>query len=224
LIHDTSEFGYGRADFISPEEEEFFFSRVSGFMTLMRRIALEAVAQVLTPIVQASVEFMGRSLELSLETDVTQLLNLAELLEDGVIDFETFYWLCNSSVTHDADLQAEFLNAFIGAPNAPNRLAWPLEEYAKTPSTHGFLDFAAIIVKIRSFVITKRGYVGTGPHRIESGDLVCVLLGCPVPLIIRKQESNFIVVGEAYVYGMMHGETIDELESGRLELEALIFE
>ncbi|KAE9373140.1 HET-domain-containing protein [Stipitochalara longipes BDJ] len=202
LIHDASGFGYGGADFISPKEEEFFFSRASGFMTLMRRIALEAVAQ----------------------TDVAQLLNLDKLLENEVVDFETLYWLCNSSVTHDPDLRTAFLDAFIGAPDAPNRLAWPLEEYAKTSSTHGFLDFAATIVKIRSFVITKRGYVGTGPHRIERGDLVCVLLGCPVPLIIRKQGSNFIVVGEAYIYGMMHGEMIDELESGRFELETLIFE
>jgi hypothetical protein len=115
-------------------------------------------------------------------------------------------------------------SAFIGPPHAPNRLAWHLEDYASKSSTHGFFDFVATIVKIRSFVTTKRGYVGTGPNRVKSGDLVCVLLGSLVPLIIRKQGSNFIVVREAYVYGMMHGEMIDELESGRLELETLILE
>ncbi|KAN0098846.1 HET domain containing protein [Hyaloscypha variabilis] len=224
LIHDSSGFGYGRADFISPTEEEFFYSRASGFMTLMRRIALEAVGQILAPIVRANMEFMGRGLVLSLETDMTKILNMATLLEESVIDFETFYWLCNSSVTHDAELRTKLLNAFIGPPHAPNRLAWHLEDYASKSSTHGFFDFVATIVKIRSFVTTKRGYVGTGPNRVGSGDLVCVLLGCPVPLIIRKQGSNFIVVGEAYVYGMMHGEMIDELESGRLELETLILE
>ncbi len=51
---------------------------------------------------------------------------------------------------------------------------------------------------------------GVGPGGSERGDLVCVLLGCSVPVVLGKatRKGLYRVVGEAYVHGIMEGETM----------------
>lgn len=45
---------------------------------------------------------------------------------------------------------------------------------------------------------------------MQSGDLICILLGIEVPLILRPvQTGTYILIGDAYVYGIMHGEHMD---------------
>jgi hypothetical protein len=222
IARDASGYGYDRPDFINADKEALFFSNADGFLTLMRLIALEKM--VATGIFQALEQHRGEPVDLSLETDVTQLLNINKLYQSGRFGFEPLYWVCNSSVTCDAELRAGLLSAFIGVEDTPNRLSWPLSDYGMNSRTPGFLDFAAILARVRSLVITERGYIGIGPYQVEKGDLVCVLLGCPVPMIVRKKGLNYILVGEVYVYGMMHGEMIDQLESGKLKLETILLE
>jgi hypothetical protein len=42
-----------------------------------------------------------------------------------------------------------------------------------------------------------------------AGDLVCVLLGCNSPLLLRKNKQNeFHVVGTVYMHGLMYGEAL----------------
>ena len=222
LMRDASGFGHGRPDFINPDAEALFFSHADAFMVIMRRIALQKMA--LTGIFESLAAHRGHPVDVSLEMDVNQLLDLDRVHQSGRIDFETLYWACNSSVTSDPDLRNILLGAFIGDSDASNRLAWPLSEYGRGVNTHGSLDFAAIVVMIRSFIMTKQGYMGRGPYHVESGDRICVLFGCPVPLVIRRRGSNYILVGEAYVYGMMHGEMMDMFERGEFSREMLVFE
>ena len=54
---------------------------------------------------------------------------------------------------------------------------------------------------------------GLGPEESETGDIVCVLYGCSVPVVLRVAEKQRVdgkvlheVVGEAYVHGIMDGE------------------
>ncbi len=57
--------------------------------------------------------------------------------------------------------------------------------------------------------------MGLAPQPAEVGDEVWVLLGCDVPMILRKCDGHYILVGECFVYGMMEGEqTKDLLASG----------
>ena len=42
----------------------------------------------------------------------------------------------------------------------------------------------------RRFFITKRGYMGLAPHATEKGDQVFLVMGCDVPLILRKVMSQ----------------------------------
>ncbi|KAJ8126729.1 hypothetical protein O1611_g6909 [Lasiodiplodia mahajangana] len=55
---------------------------------------------------------------------------------------------------------------------------------------------------------------GLAPQGCKTSDIVCILLGCSVPVVLsrvssRGPESLYKVVGEAYVHGMMDGEALE---------------
>ena len=79
---------------------------------------------------------------------------------------------------------------------------------------------------------TQRGrYMGLAPQDSKHGDLVCVILGCPVPLLFRPVEEgdnssrastigtqHYRLLGECYVDGFMKGKVMDMVDIERREL------
>ena len=66
----------------------------------------------------------------------------------------------------------------------------------------------------RRLVTTERGYVGMALETVEENDVVAVLLGCSMPVVLRKVEGGseqirWQVVGECYVHGIMDGEAME---------------
>lgn len=49
---------------------------------------------------------------------------------------------------------------------------------------------------------------------VESGDLVCIFLGCDVPLILRTIDDYYELVGDCYIDGLMDGQAIEVLAGG----------
>jgi len=70
-----------------------------------------------------------------------------------------------------------------------------------------------------SFFFTEGGYMGFGPHKTSSVDKIFLPFGCPTPLVVRPIEGGekFALVGYCYIYGMMEGEIMAELEQGERE-------
>ena len=52
---------------------------------------------------------------------------------------------------------------------------------------------------------------GLGHPGALTGDNLCLILGCPIPLLLRAREDSYTVVGSAYVQGYMEGEAMDAL-------------
>lgn len=69
----------------------------------------------------------------------------------------------------------------------------------------------------RRFFIVGDGEMGMAPDFAKEGDEVVVLMGCPHPMVFRKEEEGYSVVGEAYVKGYMWGKAIERFERGELE-------
>ena len=71
-------------------------------------------------------------------------------------------------------------------------------------------DFIAAIeasLQFRTLFVTQTGYLGIGPLTMQPDDMVCVLLGCSIPVVIRMEAPNrHILIGECYVHGIMDGE------------------
>jgi hypothetical protein len=75
--------------------------------------------------------------------------------------------------------------------------------------------------------LSRVGYVGWTAHDVQVGDLLIVPWGSKVPLIIRARPphrdgsvpTSYILVGECYIQGWMHGEMLQLLEEGQLAHE-----
>lgn len=58
----------------------------------------------------------------------------------------------------------------------------------------------------RRLITTMDGYVGHAPKEVERGDAVFVLLGCKMPVVLRKVDGKYRLIGECYVHGIMNTE------------------
>jgi hypothetical protein len=50
----------------------------------------------------------------------------------------------------------------------------------------------------KHFYLTEKGLMGFGTHNAQEEDVVVVFLGCNVPVLLRKHDDHYTVVGETY--------------------------
>ncbi|PMD42294.1 hypothetical protein L207DRAFT_381514, partial [Hyaloscypha variabilis F] len=64
----------------------------------------------------------------------------------------------------------------------------------------------------RVFIISSKGYIGLGPPGTQVEDLICILRGGRAPFVLRQGRYPFgrIMIGDAYVHGIMNGEYLEE--------------
>jgi hypothetical protein len=77
---------------------------------------------------------------------------------------------------------------------------------------------AGLMMNRRRFFLSKAGFVGAAPWNSKEGDVVCVLLGCSYPVILRREDDHYVLIGEAYIDDFMNGNAIDGLENGEFVL------
>ncbi|KAK3368022.1 heterokaryon incompatibility protein-domain-containing protein [Podospora didyma] len=59
-------------------------------------------------------------------------------------------------------------------------------------------------------ILSEKGYVGLASSETEAGDVICCLYGGSTPFVLRAVENGIhLLVGEAYVYGIMDGEALE---------------
>lgn len=68
-------------------------------------------------------------------------------------------------------------------------------------------------------MLTDEGHVGKTSYiqKLNSGDLVCVMLGSDVPMAHRQVDNHYEYVANIYLDGIMHGEAIQALENGQVQ-------
>jgi hypothetical protein len=69
------------------------------------------------------------------------------------------------------------------------------------------------------FVEIEGGYLGLAPKGAIVGDIICVLEGCPVPVVLREVDAHFVLVGTSFVEGLMDGETLELYERGEVSTQ-----
>lgn len=72
------------------------------------------------------------------------------------------------------------------------------------------LKAMSLVCKGRRFCTSRKGFMGLAPDIAQVGDKICLVSGCCTPLIIRGDGSNFSLVGESYVHGVMDGELMSD--------------
>ncbi|KAI3326072.1 hypothetical protein HD806DRAFT_489132 [Xylariaceae sp. AK1471] len=79
----------------------------------------------------------------------------------------------------------------------------------------------------RRFFVTENGFFGVGSAGIQERDIVAVVLGLPVPLILRDVADSdpgaksYMLIGECYVHGIMDGELMRAYREAGQETEIL---
>ncbi|XDG08778.1 hypothetical protein ABKA04_008393 [Annulohypoxylon sp. FPYF3050] len=63
---------------------------------------------------------------------------------------------------------------------------------------------------------TDKGYIGLGSALAEAGDQIVVVKGAKVPLIFRPAGSQWMLQGDCFVKGIMHGEAYREHETSQM--------
>jgi hypothetical protein len=69
-------------------------------------------------------------------------------------------------------------------------------------------------------VAKVRGHAVYATESVEKDDVICILLGCHYPVILRGcGEQMYKLVGECYSPHLMQGETMQWLDSGECQIE-----
>lgn len=92
---------------------------------------------------------------------------------------------------------------------------------SEAQANHYLLKRMFKLIRGRQLFTTKAGSLGLGPDIALEGDIIVVLLGGPVPYILRPFDgagSAYQLVGECYIDGIMHGEALHHV---RGEAEAM---
>lgn len=81
----------------------------------------------------------------------------------------------------------------------------------------GTIHFSSILGSLwlaRRLVCTSSGHIGQAHADSKLGDYVCIILGCPVPMVFRPVDGHYEVVREAYFYGIIFGEVMSAFDRG----------
>ncbi|KAF4465970.1 heterokaryon incompatibility [Fusarium albosuccineum] len=61
----------------------------------------------------------------------------------------------------------------------------------------------------RTMARTSSGYIGMVPGTARPGDVLVVFQGGKLPFVLRARGSHWVIVGDAYVHGVMNGELLE---------------
>jgi hypothetical protein len=60
--------------------------------------------------------------------------------------------------------------------------------------------------------------MGLTPPKVQVDDLVCIFIGASTLFVVREMEDGYFrLVGECYIHGLMAGEAMDDLLTGKLK-------
>jgi hypothetical protein len=66
-----------------------------------------------------------------------------------------------------------------------------------------------------SLFLTTSGHIGLGPSEMVPGDVVCVLGGADMPMVLRKNDDCYNLVGECYIDDIMEGQAVKAIKLGK---------
>lgn len=66
--------------------------------------------------------------------------------------------------------------------------------------------------------VTGPGFVGCAPSSARVGDEIAIILGAPMPFVIRRDvEDHYLLIGQCFILGLMNGEAMEGLDEQRVE-------
>jgi hypothetical protein len=143
------------------------------------------------------------------------------LLEVPWIDGDTAEYSPSDSVFLDNFHLMRIFNSELqlGGRNFKSYFPPEIDKDSPMPTWTGSLDPLHRVYSVvcgRKLITTAKGYFGLAAKTALQDDIICILLGCTVPVILRPSAdgSSYRVVGESYIHGFIDGEAMDGLRAG----------
>lgn len=108
----------------------------------------------------------------------------------------------------------DHLNGFLASLSSEENAL--VQKMAAQGSSHQFIQDMTWTSMCRRVFRTSKGYFGLGPRIMRKDDICVVLLGAAYPMVLRRSEDYFQLVGPALIYGFMNGEVRELCQSGIL--------
>jgi hypothetical protein len=119
----------------------------------------------------------------------------------------------------------DFVEDFLENESPELQVDWPVD-FVLRPRFNCDARFYKTVQQYaedRMLIRTKEGYIGSAPSETQQGDFIVILLECKVPLVIRRCERHYVLIGACYVYGMMDGEVTAGVENSTVFLPTFKF-
>ncbi|KAK0751844.1 heterokaryon incompatibility protein-domain-containing protein [Schizothecium vesticola] len=128
----------------------------------------------------------------------------------------------SEAISHTASAETAALPSSAGQRGTALERGQHAQDIADITDWDGFLSRARTTTSSmgKRLMVTNTGLVGMAPKRAEKGDVVCILLGCSIPLVLRPSPSGantFTLVGECYLDEYMNGEILQGVGAQRRE-------
>jgi hypothetical protein len=157
------------------------------------------------------------------EDYISKLDSLFTLAEDMLDDPRLYQQHGSNPVSRSSTLslsRSSTARSFTTMSNSSYSLPDEEDDEALTLDTEererlGTILGASALMNRRRLIVTENGRAGLGFWNAEVGDVVAVLLGCRFPVILRPVDGHYVLIGEAYVDGLMGGEALDGVKDGR---------
>lgn len=143
---------------------------------------------------------------------VVQASDSEDIADAVSVVFESWYSMDKAFEVHGCAL-SQWFRVSTADPSRPERKMDDL-----TDNELKFLEDIILATMHKRLLFTQEGYIGMVPHETRKEDIVCLLLGCRIPVVLRERsEGGYELVGEAYVHGIMKGEAMTKQNEERLQ-------
>jgi Heterokaryon incompatibility protein (HET) len=232
--HHLKATGTTRADFR-------FFSDGSMHILSAAGFCIGSVASLIDPFLKLSEDWVDQKAETLRATyaSLYPLLSgaykaMAKLLHPRPLSPDLFRHTCSLGLLHH-DLNDGFWEFMTGLELSadPDQTCGPQVNFPKSyyrlrtmaSSIDGQCMFGIQYDPSKESSQLADGAIGiAAPGVVEKGDLICLLLGCSTPLILRQVERRYKVVCAAYVENLMDGSAMEDLERGSFTLSTFELE
>jgi hypothetical protein len=191
------------------------FSQVSGHSILIvHGFLLDYISQVGSAAMEGCIPADWLSLKEDWQWDIVSMLPPESFWRTLVADRDNMGESSRASSFFASACKWIFNEIVPGGNLDTNKI---LRESKSPPYVVSFLRRVQAVIWMRRLFITEQGYIGMGPEQVQRGDSVHILLGCSVPVVLRKVMSeslnDYHIIGDSYVHGVMEGEACGDTTS-----------
>lgn len=105
-----------------------------------------------------------------------------------------------------------------------------IRDHSQSSTVRDFLTrVRSVVWGMKFFAMKDKDTIfGLAPNPAQPGDLICILLGCSVPVVLRKVDEHagfaqYKMIGGCYAHGYMDGEAITKMKEGELQSRVQVF-